>query len=418
MKLVLLVLLTIIVLVSAHNKIEQMSIHDAINVLEIIDKIENSDESFLFQTNFLQATGIEYDPKIKSQIYDVITKNTNNTSFYSKMLGLITFRNIILVVMIFVAIAFIFALLRDVIFALSLYAGLFIYEIILSKTSLYIQGILISFLTLFYKAEHFQNSLVKYFFIFDTVTPLFGCFLFYIVATFIYLDFFDRTKINRTNISRNIGNINNLILKESLVCGIWIISAIYHDNEIIGIFTIIMFFRIYGFIFGCAHNSYYLGFEKKYTHIRCLVLSIFLNIVMIMVKIGFITGGIVRYLNIFSTGIYFWGSIVGSVAFLILSDEYYHFNVFLGEGTMPTYILMQFLMATYTLLMIFIGNILYIRSYQSIGGTFLVLWMLNLERNILQKYRKGSLSALLFVILVNLYLIKEYITWYPEYFIF
>ena len=414
MKYFLFLLLALIASVCSYTKLESLSSDDAINALKIIDLIENvNSTNEIVRLNKLlnEITGETYNISHRKQLYDIISDNTANIGIYSKISGLLSFKNFLLVCMVAVGVAFVISFMFNIVCLLGAYVGMLFYKIFLTKYSLYVQGLLLSFATLGYKVDQITNPYIQYLFIFDCMTPLFGCIIFYIVVLFVVADYFPAPK---TKIS-----IGYELAVDTFVGVIWTVAAIYHNNKIIGIVVIIMIFKSCGFLFGSSYFGYYTGFNKNdHSLLRCLLISIFLNAVMIFAKAEFITGDITAYLNIFDTGIYFWATLVGTIAMLIMSDEYYiKYKYETADDRALIFIMMQFIMVIYCLILIYLGNIFYITSYQGIGGTFLVLWALDIERTFLQKFKQGSTTIFLFIILVNLYLVKQYITFYPEYFI-
>ncbi|XWV26426.1 hypothetical protein QJ857_gp0643 [Tupanvirus soda lake] len=417
MKSIIFFLLIILTVSHAYTKLDKLSTNEALEALELVDKIENSTSDLTNKQNieekFFKITGAKYDFFVRRQLYNVISLNNANQGVYSKLVGLISFQNVLLICMVVVGIAFMFSFLHDILFILGAYVGLILYKIFFTKESLYVQGFFISFVTLCFRFDQFENGYIKYFFIFDAQTPLFGCIIFYLVITFVYFDYFSDTHTNFRNQNKD------SLFKDIIINFVWMTAAVYHSNKMIGILVIIMLFRMYGFMFGSNFIGYYAGFNRDSgTPQRCFVLSVVLNSIMIMSKIGFVTGNVVAYLNIFETGIYFWATLVGALAMLILSDEYYHKYTYGVQYNNLFYLIMQLIMAIYCLALMFLGNIFYITFYQGIGGTFLVLWALDVERTFLEKFRRGSTTVLLFIILTNLYLIKQYVSRYPEYFIF
>jgi hypothetical protein len=179
--------------------------------------------------------------------------------------------------------------------------------------------------------------------------------------------------------------------------------------------TVIYVFKTFGFMVGSTFMGYHTGFNGRNTVIRCLLVSLFLNAFMLLIKTGFIEGKIVLATGPFETGIYFWATFVGLVAMLIQSDEHYlDYHQMYNIGL---FAVLQFSMAIYCLALMFLGSMLNIASYQNLGGTFMVLWGLDLERTILTKFKSGNRTIFLLIILANLYLLKQLITLYPEYFI-
>jgi hypothetical protein len=132
---------------------------------------------------------------------------------------------------------------------------------------------------------------------------------------------------------------------------------------------------------------------------------------MMAMKCGLITGSIVEHTQVFETGVFFWGSFVGCLSMLILSAGYLNDT---DEHTL----LMQMLMCGHCLIMLYFGTILHISSYKSIGGTFFVLWCMNIERILFIRVKSFNKTILCGITLFNLYVIKQLISWYPEYCIF
>jgi hypothetical protein len=246
---------------------------------------------------------------------------------------------------------------------------------------------------------------------------IFGILSFMIYDDFINTDFGMRgcretTKYQHGGYNKE-SSYTGIGLHVACVCAI---VAIYHQNWLIGVLTVMMIFFTFGFLFGVMCGGYYIGFVDSDYIERCLIVSLLLNGFMIGTASGLITGNILEYSKIFETGVYFVGSFVGSIAMLILSDEYYIMRK--KNYNIGVFLLMQMLMGLYCFGMMYFGNILNITSYKSIGGTFFVLWGLSIERTVLQKLGTNYMTIILGIVLVNLWFVKQLINWYPEYCIF
>lgn len=417
MKSILLIFLTLFCgQIFCYTKIEKLSTSQAISILELIDDIKYSNNNDL-KMRFKELTDYEYEDKdismIKIKLYNVIHQNVNYTSFFMKMAGLVTLKNIISILMVIVGIAFLFSFLGDLILILGNYLGLFLWNLLVNKKVFYSLGYLLSSITLYYKYDQIESQLLKYLFIFDQMTPLFGCILFGILSFKINDDFINYlNKIIKKKINyQEYSNQSNPIIG-IFVTLIWGLMAIYHDNWIIGVITIIMLFFTCGFMFGSMSMGYYITFNNDNSIERCFFISVILNLIFIALQIKFVEGNISLYASVFQTGVYFWGTLVGSFALLIMSDETY---LYLKQAYNIKFFIMQVVMSLYCFSLMYFGNILYISAFKNIGGTFLVLWGLNLEKTILRKFNTGVKTIMLFVILSNLYVIKYLITTYPEY---
>jgi hypothetical protein len=400
------------------DKIERMSAAQALHTLEIMDKIGAGTHDPDLDKELKDLTGLGYSPDIRDELYDVINKNMNKTSFFMKMVGLVSFQNTIIVAMVLVGVAFMFFLAHDLfiglLFMFGAYAMYFVVRFLLNKRFFYANGLAISCITMYFKPDEITNPLIRSLFIFDWLTPMFGCIIFGIVTFMIYNDLVKSNNGGASSYNKKPEasyQINGLFVT---IC--WALVAIRHNNWMIGVLTIMMLFFTLGFLFGSMMMGYYTGFTNNESLMRCFGLSVVLNAIMLGVKVGFITGNVTDYANVFENGVYFWGSFVGSISLLVMSDEWYlRYNNTYTDGL---FTVMQVIMATYCFVLLYFGNVFYISEYRSIGGTFLVLWGLDMEKTILQKLGKGNMTLMLFIVLVNLYYIKQLITWYPEYCIF
>jgi len=301
------------------------------------------------------------------------------------------------------------------------------HDLILNKYFLHMLGLGLSVTTMLLKPGHFDNPVMDVIFLFDWLTPLFGCLLFGVTAFFMNLDWMnDLEKSSRRRVYRSKPSESNQYLGVAwLVTLVWTMVATYQQNWLVGVSAVIMLFAVCGFVVGSMFGGYYTGFWGHEQMIRCLVLSVVLNAIMLGFQTGVITGPITNYITIFETGVQFWGTMVGLIAMLILTDEMYipysfydvrHYND-RNFRYVAYYLIMQTFMGIYCLATMYFGSIFYITSLKSLGGTFLVLWGLNFERTVLKRLSNGWLTGTLFVVLVNLYGVYKFSQLYPEYWI-
>ena len=119
-------------------------------------------------------------------------------------------------------------------------------------------------------------------------------------------------------------------------------------------------------------------------------------------------------INLFENGALFFGSFIGLLSMLIMSDKYY---CTWSHRTHEMYILMQFFMVASCLVTLYFGNVLQIATLNSVGGTFLVLWLLDMQYHLFAMFGKDSLLIILAVVGVNLYGIRYFILHHRDYFI-
>ena len=403
--------------VYGYTKIEKMSIDQAIRTLELMDKITLSNDT-VDRDKFKNLTDYDYNESLRYDLYEIIHKNANHTSFFMKMMGFVTIQNTILLGMVIIGVGFVFSLARDVVLMLGSYIALLIVQILLNKKLMYIKGLLFSSIVMYFKPNEIENVYLKYLFIFDWLTPLFGCIIFGIISFKIYDDLirddngnyeFDKKYKNKHG---GYNNKNSYVLPGLFVTAVWSVMTVYHQNWLIGVMSVMMLFFTCGFLLGSMFGGYYVGFDDDESIGRCFLISLVLNSLVIAFKTGFIVNAVTEYISVFETGICFWGSIIGCLGMLILSDQTYMKHK--ENYTVENLLFRQVVMGAYCLSLMYFGSILNIQSYKSISGTFLVLWGLDLERVFVQNC-KLHLTLVLGIILANLYMLYKLVSWYPEY---
>ena len=412
-----LLLLTFFIISSlAYTKVDKFSTEEALDVLSLLDKIGSAgaDEKGVLLSQFREMTSMDYSQidlsKFKAEVHQTIIGNDQRIGFFSKMVGLMSFQSLLLTLMVIVAVALVFSFLKDLMLILGVYIGFFLYKIILSKGALYVYGYVLSFITLYFKADEIENPIVKYLFIFDRMTPLFGCIIFYITVVFSYTSYLgEESNLEKDRIRIDI-----------TVTIIWAINAIYHQNSMIGCGVVMVLFKILGFSFGSIHMGHYVGFDREKSIKRCTVISIILNVCMILAKKGIYFAPpsmITKYFLVFESAVFSWATIVGAVAMLIQSNEFYLKYRYGNNYAKDLYLRAQIVMVVYCLLLLYLGNVLYITSYLSIGGTIMFLWALDLQRALHDMFKNKSTTIILLILLGNLYGLYRFTRTYPQYFI-
>jgi hypothetical protein len=221
-------------------------------------------------------------------------------------------------------------------------------------------------------------------YIFEQYCPLFGLLLFSITLFY------------------NIGKDNFDTRYSYALNFIWIIASLYTQISFIGTLTIVYLFHNIGFVSYSFGVGYAIGCNENQDVINCLIVSIILNIFMRISQ---------KSLEVFRNGIEFWGTLVGNISGLICSSEYFIFTYELNfYGVKSIFIL-------FCILQMYIGLTANINSYTNIAGTFLFFTFLDIQYYVLYSVEIQSLTAISCIALVNLYILKELITHYPQYFI-
>jgi hypothetical protein len=409
-------------------KIDKLSANEALQALALIDQIisaENLTHAESLVIRFKEFTGSDYNYTLRTKLYDVVDQSLHNRSFFSKMLGLINFQNFLLVCMVVVGVVFVISLFFDIIVLLGQHVAVFVWKLISNGIFMYTFGFILSITCMYFKPDEISNSYIRLLFIFDWLTPLFGCIIFSITYTHFHV-----TKIAPVENGRSVdpNTINPYTIIGLILSLVWGFVSIHHNNWMIGVGTIMMIFMTGGFMLGSMTGGYYVGFGNTDTIGICFSLSLVLNGLMLFNRIGlFPETSISNCLVVFETGVFFWGTLVGSVAILIMSDKHYisyhanklrtnDYNASNREASiMAQFIMMQMIMVIYCFSLMFFGNMLYISSYTSIGGTFMVLWALDMQRTIMKILGVNWTTVWLGMCLANLYALKQFITFYPEY---
>jgi hypothetical protein len=153
----------------------------------------------------------------------------------------------------------------------------------------------------------------------------------------------------------------------------WMLMAWLHQDHTIGVFAIVGLFAIVQFQMIAFVGGYSFGFADATSKHLCLGLAIALNTALFWHA----ELGLPASLLVFSAGIHVWATLVGALALLITT-----YVEWLGESrpniaSAAFRVLLPFL-AYFGL--IAVGLLFNIAAYRNIGGVFLVLQVLDLQR--------------------------------------
>ncbi len=335
-----------------------------------------------------------------TELCDSMMDHLTRKRWYAKMLALVNFRNVIMILAVVVGVLLVCAVAWDIVSFL----GTLAIDIIIKLLSIVTNhnligavGIGVAVITIYYKVSDFEHTYLKYLFVFDTYTPLFGCFIIFL------------TTCNWYNCQTAFES--DLIVHFFLI-GVFATAATYHQNWFIGVLPIHMIFDAVGFRSGTMPGGYFAGFTEIDPAIRCLVVSLLLVGTFIGLEINNMNHS---YVKVFETGVYFWGTFIGCLAMLILSD--YHYVGYKHWNATGRWFTLQILMCGLCLTVMYFGYMLNKSNLKGIGGTFLVLWLMDVERIVVWKLETYNTTGILFLLLINLLGIYYYIKKYPQYFI-
>lgn len=340
--------------------------------------------------------------QVEKSIYDVIHENSLHISFYSRMMGLVTFNNLLRMMMACVGVMCVVSVAYDL---LVRGFGL-IFRIIFNKQSLYLIGLSLSTVYIYYK-EHEDKGPLEFLFIFGNQSCFFGVLLFNVIALFMMDD-----AIPKNRLQQQIDDVVNF--SQTIIVGVYIWTAIYHGSHSIGTLTVIQLFCWWGFSMGSIFGGYRFGFNNEFSLQKCTIIAFFLNLFYGHRRIFGYTD--FAYLAVFETGVIFWGTLVGLIALLIIQSSHYRF--YDNRNDYGKHLLHQLIMIVLCIFLMYLGTVYDIEPYRNLGGTFLLFVCLDIEAEFLFQFKNSSFTGFLFVLFMTLYGISYVINKHPEYFIF
>lgn len=373
------------------NVIKTFSLKEATSMLDSILFKQSLGEQFKYDLVDVNVTTIQ------QQLLEVIKLNSENVSTFSKLAGVLSFQNILTVLLVLTVFLFL------IVFAHELLGRLFyaIFKIVVSRPFIYFNGYMLSFVYLYFRTDDDKGDLNKLF-IFDQYSSMFGIMLFAAVTCYLGYDISDGKTHSEAEQQKQL--IQFIIWQVSLF------SSYYHMSDMIGLFTTMYTFYVCGFVFGSFWGGFYTGFDDKYALERCTILAFVLNIIYVIIRNTSNTSQNQVFVNfvidVYSSGITFWATLVGLIGLLILQSEYRTKN----HGLMKVITFMT------CLTLMWAGNVMYISSYKNLGGTFMTLFILDIQREMLSIMR-SHLMLYLLIMSINLYALREVVKHNPEYFI-
>lgn len=379
------------------NKIKRLSPDNTTNLIICITTLKYTSNEEC-QNIYRNMTGKEYDTEnaesIIKELKQLQQDHINHKSWYSKMINLITFSNILLLLLTIVCVAFVFSFIHSFLLVFTEMLA----KIFLSKTSLYIYALVISYLTICIKYEDIANTKYAPYYILEYYTVVFGS----IILMIFLLDLLKDLKPRL-----------NFVILSIIYCFI----AVYHNQSLIATLSVICLYSSLGFFLLNIPYGYSVGFDTKDSLERSAAVSIIIVPFYMALKTGIIQTEYIHIIELFENGCLFFGTFIGLLSMLIIADKYYHYNYYYYTNPYDYYFKQVIMIILYTTC-IYFGLIFNLQTMKSLGGTFMVLHFLDMEYHYLSQFRTGNLTGSLFVLAANIWLIRHYILYYREYFIF
>ena len=314
-------------------------------------------------------------------LIDLMVKHTNKKSRYMKMMDLSGILTIIKILGVLFAVIFVCALFSEYLFPIVIWG----WKVFTDPYVILSGGVLAVYFTV-WKGVSWN--------IFKGYTPLFGC-LMLLATTRYWFACQD-------------------IMSDGTVPGICIIAVfgyatIRYNNSFIGTLTVLLVFDMLGFRFGIMLGGYWFGWEGINPLIRCLIVSV--------LSVGtflFLGRDITKpHIKVFETGVYFWGIFIGGLAGLIIADaDYLYYNI---SESFVVWFLFQLVFGAALIFILYIGNVMYKSLFKGMGGTFLVFWLMDLQR--ILTYKMGGVTFAAGGALLCLIVAHRVVSVYPQYFI-
>lgn len=298
---------------------------DILNIMDQLTISKNSNEINLLRIKFYQLTNFDFDAQLEQQFYKIINKNTVRSDNKTCMCDILFF----------------------------------------CKKIIYLCGLFLLMIMIFFKTDNKYNQITKYIFV-DSLTSISGCLILYFI----------------TSTNKKLFNNAN-----SLICFIWFVATIYHNNIIIASMVTILLFYMCGFCVYFNGIRYHSSFNNNNSFYVCILLSIVLNYAMIIIK----TKMIIKYFLIFETSIFCWTLLINITAMYVLCTGQYAKNKYYVIAFIHKLLLVHYFG------LIMIGKIYSVRHYQIIGYIFYVLWLLE-SRNFIYNYCYQILGIIFYVL--------------------
>ncbi|CAH6419397.1 Hypothetical protein HVR_LOCUS602 [uncultured virus] len=408
--------------VGAYYKLSRLSPQDTVKALDLLDA-EKHDEFIILTNIHVENFNSTEVSGLRCSISETLLAHYNHQSWFMKVLGLFTFYNIVSVLAVCTFAVFIILLCKDIAFFVAIYVGTFIIQLLFSARMLEFGGVILSILFLCFKGP--PCSYVRYAFFFDEYTPFLGLLIFAGTSWYIGSEVLDALRNNKGT-SKKVKNHHEKYMRggpisdEDAIAALmilWVVVGslvtVYHDHWILGVVTVLILFGRCGFFAKSFSGGYHVGFNSTQGLINCLVVAKILVPGYIFIRMNL--PDTYHVLRSFETGVVFWGPLVGLLCVLILSDwDYVKREMNASAGA---FLWLQCVMFIDCLCTMYFGTVLNIDCLKNIGGTYLVLWAMDLQRVMVSQFKNISLTPIFFLAFANLALLRYWIINFPEYFI-
>lgn len=297
-------------------------------------------------------------------------KHLDQSSWFYKIKSIVTFANIIALLMIFFLIVFIVSLCKDIIVTFSLMTIQIIAKLLNGYYKFYF-GYVVLGLLLAFDPQYVQfigsNTLV-----------------FYLISFYCLSSWHLDVVCERASKKIMMNYLEGLLSITTIV-------TILHDNYICGIGSVILLLLCNGCRFNKIQCGFAIGFDGKESLKSTRILCIILTIVFVLLRMDLVNvTGFMTKIMLFETGTLFWCPLFCFVACLILCD-----NVFDLVENIKTMVIL--------LCHLFAGFLIQNNSLINLSTLFLILWLFSFEWRCIKKIGIRKIWIVCLIILINLY---------------
>lgn len=350
---------------------------------------------------FEELTGMPLTYQSIRQLQHLLINHLQQRSWFSRMADLMTFYNIVRACAAAAFGVFVISFTKDIIIWMLAHCANFIIAILENGYIVKCGGLLVSVAIMAYRTE----------ILFGDYNAFLGFFLYIAVTSYIAGD------ITTSQ--------NGLKIALPYLLNLWIVTAIvntlYREDWLFGVVSVLILYIRCGFYTKSITGGYVLGFNGTRDLINCAILSVFLVCGFISCQLWY--PEIYGWISVFETGAIFWGSFVGLLCLLIMSDRHYVKHVM--EADDLVFMWMQIVMFTVCLICMYFGTMMHFGceaerntscsgSLRNLGGTFMMFWALDFQHRLAKDL---SWTPFMFGVSVNLYALQYLIRTFPEYFI-
>lgn len=337
-----------------------------------------------------------------SSLLQVSNQHINHASWYYKARSIVTFTNLIALLIVFFLIIFVVSLFYDLIITFGLLSIEIIIMLMGGNLKFYS-----SYLLFGYLLYRNPNSLCYL----GDATLIFYLICFYLMSSWHIRVIVRKNRRNAFKTANKIRNNSDqeIDIESTYIVGIIILTVVVtmlHNNYLTGTVATMLILYWNGCFLAKNRNDYAIGFNSEQSLKSTIILSSLMTTVFVLVKLDLVTlNSVMNKLMLFEYGVLFWCPLFSFVALLILCNHY-TYDLKLVENVIILVVL---------ILHLYFGFLIDSNDLINLSCVFLWLFCLTFEFSYVMKVGIRKFWILCGIILVNLFVIYYVGNNYPEY---